>query len=184
MKMKILKYLQFIKENNSGKKAIIITDEGFQDQEVLQPKKALEEASVEVTIAGPNLGDIKAYNNDAEIKIEKSIKEVNSNDFDILILPGGKAPTSLRKDNSVIEFVKKFYESGKPIAAICHGPLILISADLTKDKKMTCFQNAKDELIKSGAKYEDSSCVIDGQFITSRNPDDLTDFCKEILSKI
>lgn len=182
--MRILKYLQFVTENKSGKKAIIITGEGFQDQELVQPKEALEADAVDVTVAGLVVGEIKAYNNDFKTTVDSNISELNPSDYDILILPGGKAPDTLRKNSSVINFVKEFSKTGKPIAAICHGPLILVSANLVEGKNMTCFRDAKEELISSGANYEDSSCVIDNQYITSRNPKDLDVFCQNILSKI
>jgi len=182
--MKIQKYSQFVKESKNIKRALIISGNGFQDEELFQPKKTLENNEIEVVIASNSLGKMKAYNNDSTIEVQTLISDLRPEDFDILILPGGKAPEYLKNDESVLNFVKSFYQTGKPIAAICHGPLILASAGLVSGKNMTCYKDAKEELVSSGANYEDSSCVIDGQFITSRNPDDLKGFCQNILESI
>ena len=178
------KYLQFIKESKETTKVAILTDNEFQDMEVLQPKSELEKNNYIVDIIAPKSVTIKAFNNDNEVEVTKTISEASVEDYALLIIPGGKAPENLRNNKSVISFVKKFSESGKPIASICHGPLILVSAGLVKGKKMTCFKDAVEELKKAGANYENESCVQDGQFITSRNPDDLDEFCKAILAKL
>ena len=182
--MKIYRYLQFLKESKETKKILIITGEGFQSDEVLKPKESLESEGYSVTISSNKTGEFKAFNNDEVVTVEKELKELNIEDFEMLIIPGGKAPEYLREKSSVINFVKEFNESGKTIASICHGPLILVSAGLVEGKKMTCFEDAVDELKSAGAKYKDKSVVIDGNFITSRNPDDLEDFCQAIKSKL
>jgi protease I len=179
--MKVFRYYDFIKESSYEKSAVIITGEGFQDAELFNPKSALEDAGYNVIIASIKTGDIKAYNSNKKISVDKLVSEIKAKDYDILILPGGKAPDNLRKDDNIISFVNDFYKSGKKIAAICHGPQILISANVVKNKKMTCFSDMKEELINAGAKYIDKELVIDGQFITSRNPNDLEIFCKEIV---
>jgi protease I len=180
----IKKYLQFIKESKKTTKVAILTDNEFQDEEVLQPKSELEKNNYLVDIIAPKLGTIKAFNNDEEVNVTKTISEASVKDYALLIIPGGKAPENLRNNESVINFVKKFYETKKPIASICHGPLILISAELVKGKPMTCFEDAVEELKEAGANYKNESCVQDGQFITSRNPNDLDEFCKAILAKL
>ncbi len=179
--MKVFRYYDFIKESSYEKSAVIITGEGFQDAELFNPKSALEDAGYNVIIASIKTGDIKAYNSNKKISVDKLVSEIKAKDYDILILPGGRAPDNLRKDDNIISFVNDFYKSGKKIAAICHGPQILISANVVKNKKMTCFSDMKEELINAGAKYIDKELVIDGQFITSRNPNDLEIFCKEIV---
>lgn len=182
--MKISTYMQFLREKLEPKNALILTGEGFQDQELLQPKSSLEKNNVTVKVAGIKVGKVKAYNNDTVIEIQHKVEDLNPDNFDILILPGGKAPQNIRQNKSLIKFVKEFAATGKPIAAICHGPLILVSANLVNGVKMTCFEDAKKELIDAGADYIDESCVIDKQFITSRNPKDLDIFCKNILQSI
>lgn len=177
------KFRILFENNDSQKKVAILTDNKFQDREVIQPKEALEKYC-QVDIISTNTGTIKAFNNDTTVEVTKTIKEANPDDYQLLVIPGGKAPESLRKNKSVLDFVKKFYQTGKPIAAICHGPLILVSANLVEGKKMTCYEDAVEELKEAGAQYVDDSCVIDSQFITSRNPDDLDDFCDAIKEKI
>lgn len=179
--MKIFRYSDFIKESSELSKAIIITGEGFQDAELFEPKSALEEVGYSVIVAGVEVGEVKAYNSNKTVDIEILVSELNVNDYDILILPGGKAPDEIRKDNSVISFVKDFYKTGRRIGAICHGPQILVTADIVDGVEMTCYPDMKDELIEAGANYVDKELVVDGQFITSRNPDDLPVFCKEIV---
>ena len=180
----IFTYKQFLNESKSEKSAIILTGEGFQDQELLQPKKSLVDEGVNVTIAGIEKKEVKAYNSDETIGIEEYIGDLNPEDYDILVLPGGKAPDKIRTSDVVIKFVKRFFDTGKPIAAICHGPQILINADLVNGVTMTCYSDMKEELIEAGANYVDKSLVIDGQFITSREPKDLDEFCSSILSSI
>lgn len=179
--MKIFRYYDFIKESFYKKSAIIITGEGFQDDELFKPKLVLESSEYDVTISGTTADIVKAYNSDKKVKIDKLVSELSVDDYDILILPGGKAPEFLRKDKNVISFVRDFYKTGKKIAAICHGPQILISAGIVKNKKMTCYPDMKNELIDAGAKYFDKELVVDSQLITSRDPGDLEVFCKEIL---
>jgi len=118
------------------------------------------------------------------VPVTHSFEEVNPENYDLLILPGGKAPEDLRKDPHVLEIVKAFYSSGKPIGAICHGPQILISAGLLKDKKATSYKSVAKELKEAGAKYEDKEVVIDGNIVTSRMPSDLPYFMKTLLGLI
>lgn len=178
--MKLLSYLSFIKES-ATRKALIITGDGFQDDELFRPKSSLESAGYLVTVAGANTGIASAYNSDETIKIETEVSDLSPNDYDILVIPGGKAPDKIRNDKSIISFVKDFHQTGKKIAAICHGPQLLVTADIIGGVRMTCYPDMKEELISAGANYMDRDLVIDGQFITSRNPDDLGVFCKEII---
>jgi protease I len=179
--MRILNYISFINESKNSRSAIIITGEGFQDDELFEPKSTLESAGFSVVIAGVSKGSIKAYNSDKTINIESKVSDLNPGDYDILVIPGGKAPDKIRKDKSVIKFVKDFYDTGKKIAAICHGPQLLVTADIVDGVDMTCYPDMKEELIEAGANYIDKNIVVDGQFITSRNPDDLDVFCREII---
>jgi protease I len=179
--MKILNYITFINEKMNSGLAIIITGEGFQDDELFEPKSTLESAGFSVVIAGVAKGLVKAYNSDKTINIESKVSDLNPGDYDILVIPGGKAPEKIRKDKSIIKFVKDFYDTGKKIAAICHGPQLLVTADIVDGVNMTCYPDMKNELIEACANYIDKNIVVDGQFITSRNPDDLDVFCREII---
>lgn len=182
--MKIYNWSQFIKENKNSKKILILTGEKFQDDEVFKPKERLEGEGFEVTVSSNESKNYKAFNSEKTIEVKKPLSNLSPNDFDMLVIPGGKAPEYLRKEKSIINFVKDFYKTGKPIASICHGPLILVSAKLVEGKKMTCFEDAVEELKSAGAIYKNRSCVIDDQFITSRNPGDLQDFCDAIIKKL
>jgi protease I len=182
--MKLKKFSQFILENLNLRKAVIITDSGFQDAELLKPLQILEGNDVEVIITAPSTGPISAYNSKETIEITKPISELNPEDYDILILPGGKAPEKLRKDRAVLDFVIKFASLDRPIAAICHGPLILVSAGLVSGRQMTSYKDCVDELVSNGVDWIDDGCVIDENLITSRNPDDIPQFCLAILEAL
>lgn len=182
--MKIFTWSQFIKENKTAKKVLILTGEGFQDDELFIPKQRLESEGFDVTVSSNEAKTYKAFNSDKTVNVEEALVNISPTNYDLLLIPGGKAPEYLRKEKSVIEFVKKFAGTDKPIAAICHGPLILESAELVEGKKMTCFEDAVKELKSAGAIYINESCVKDGQFITSRNPGDLEDFCDAIIEKL
>jgi protease I len=182
--MKIYNWSQFIKENKNLKKILILTGEGFQDDEVFKPKERLESEDFEVIVSSNEAKNYKAFNSEKNIEVRKPLTSLNPNDFDMLIIPGGKAPEYLREEKSVINFVRDFYKTGKPIASICHGPLILVSAKLVEGKKMTCFEDVVEELKSAGAIYKNRSCVKDDQFITSRNPGDLEDFCDAVIEKL
>ena len=182
--MNLLRYSQFITENLITKKCIIITENGFQDRELFEPLNIINNSGTEVIVAGLTVGEKKAYNSEKTISIHQVVGDLKASDFDFLLLPGGKAPLILKEDQSVIQFVRDFAKLNRPIFAICHGPLILASADLVKDKNMTCYSDAVEELEQAGANFKDESVVCDGQFVTSRNPDDLENFCKKISERL
>lgn len=162
------------------KKVAIITGEGFQDAEAIMPVGYLTTYGIATEVIGEKRGKVKSYNSNFTINIQKSIDEVSPEDYDALILPGGKAPESLRKNKEIVAFAKTFYQSGKPVAAICHGPQILITAGVMDGKTATCYKTVKEELKQSGATYKDQPMVKDGNLITSRNPGDLADFSAAI----
>ncbi|MFW6225753.1 MAG: type 1 glutamine amidotransferase domain-containing protein [bacterium] len=183
--MKIFKFKHFLNENKSTKKALILTGDGFQDQELIQPLDALKANGIPFVTAGIEKGVMAlSYNKPIIMYIWKHIRDLHPDDFDILIIPGGKAPNELRKHKSVINFVREFHKTGKPIAAICHGPQILVTANIVKGITMTCYPSMKDELIEAGANYVDESLVIDKNIITSRKPEDLGEFCSAIISSV
>ncbi|TKJ45331.1 protease [Candidatus Aerophobetes bacterium Ae_b3a] len=113
-----------------------------------------------------------------------NLEEIDSGDVDAIVIPGGFSPDALRIHQGCLDLVRSLYEKNKIIAAICHGPQVLISAGIVRGKSMTSYQAAKDDLINAGANYEDSPVVIDGNIITSRVPDDLPDFCLKIIQKL
>ena len=161
-------------------KALIISADNFEDTELLVPYYRLKEEGLKVDIASIKRGTIKGkHGYDVEANI--SLKEVDPDDYDILILPGGKAPETVRKEKKAIEIARNFFEKNKPVAAICHGPQTLISAGLLKGRHATCYKSVAPELEDAGAVYEDKEVVIDGNLITSRQPSDLPAFMRETL---
>jgi len=170
--------------NEDKVQVAILVGDGFQDAEAYMPLGYLTNRGAEVTVIGPEAGIAKAYNSDFEIVIEKSVKEVSVDDFDALILPGGHAPATLRENEAVVEFARKFFESGKVTAAICHGPQVLITAGVMEGKKSSGVGSIREELEEAGATYLDEALVIDGNLITSRVPSDLNDFSAAIAKKL
>lgn len=162
------------------KNILIITADNCDDSEVLYPYYRMLEEGYSVDIASFEKTLVKAkyhFTIDANL----SVSEAKSGDYDGLILPGGTAPEKLRQNSDVIRIVKEFFDAKKPIAAICHGQQILISARIVKDKKATCYPGIKDDLINAGAVYENAEVVVCGNLVTSRRPDDLPAFTREFV---
>jgi protease I len=168
----------------SGKRVAVLIAEGFQDAETLEPKLFLEERGAEVVVLGPAVGDVKAYNSEQMVTIEKAVEEANVEDFDALILPGGKGPAVLREHEAAVNFARDFIESGKPVAAICHGPQVLITAGIIEGRKLTCVSSIAEEVKEAGGEYLDEQVVVDENLITSRVPDDLPAFNEAILKAL
>ncbi len=171
-------------ENLSDHSVAILITEGFQDEETLYPKEFLRERNAEVVVIGPAVETVTAYNSDQQVQIDKAVADVNVYEFSALVIPGGHSPGHLREIDEVVEFVADFYVTGRPIAAICHGPQLLIAAGIMEGKRATCFEGMSDELIDAGAYYEDSPVVRDGNIITSRIPDDLEVFSDAIAAAL
>jgi protease I len=163
--------------------ALIISADNFEDSELLVPYYRLKEAGLEVTVASMKQGTITGKHG-YEVSVDKSLEEIDSNDYHILILPGGKAPAKVRKEAKALAVASSFFVQNKPVAAICHGPQILISADLLRARRATCYQSVAGELKEAGAYYEDVEVVVDGNLITSRQPADLPAFMREIMKQL
>lgn len=166
------------------KRVAVMVAEGFHDGEAYMPIGYLTNRGVEVTVIGPAVGEVKAYNSDFTIRIEKAVGDVSVADFDALILPGGRGPAILRENETVVAFARDFFKSGKPTAAICHGPQVLITAGVLEGKSCTAVGGVQDELIAAGANFLDQSVVLDGNLITSRVPGDLNDFSTAIYEAL
>lgn len=164
-------------------KALIISADRFEDLELFYPYYRLQEESIETTLASITKGEIEGKNGYVA-EVDEKIKDVEPEDYDFLVLPGGKAPQELRKNEDVLEAARHFFKGGKPVAAICHGPQILISAGLMEDRKATSYRSVKKELLDVGAKFEDKEVVVDDNLVTSRKPEDLPAFTREFLKKI
>ena len=163
--------------------ALIISADNFEDSELLVPFYRLKEAGVEVTVASMSRGAIKGKHG-YDVAVDKTLDEVNPDDYAILILPGGKAPAELRKEPKVLEIARNFIARSKPVAAICHGPQILISAALLQGRHATCYMSVADELKEAGALYEDREVVVDANLVTSRQPADLPAFMRETMKQL
>ena len=161
-------------------KALIISADHFEDTELLVPYYRLKEEGFEVDVASISRGKINGKHG-YEVSVDKALRDVHATNYDILILPGGKAPAALRKEAVVLEIVKDFFLGNKPVAAICHGPQILVTAGVIKGRHATCYHSVADELKQAGALYEDSEVVVDGNLVTSRQPSDLPAFMREII---
>ncbi len=159
---------------------LFITDQGFEDSELLCPKYRFEEEGFHVDIAAPDWGEIKGkvgYVLSANLALDEAEPEA----FDALYLPGGKAAEKLALRESVISFVQEFAKLDRPIAAICHGPLVLAAAGILKGRKATCYDRVSDKLEEAGALYENSPVVVDGKIVTSRQPSDIPKFMPEVI---
>ena len=170
-----------------GRKVAILATNGFEQSELFDPKKALEDAGADVKIISPKDGEIKAWKGKdwgQSIKVDLSLEDANPEDFSALVLPGGVMnPDTLRMNEKAVKFVKHFTESGKPIAAICHGPWTLIETGFVKGKKMTSYGSIKTDLKNAGANWVDEEVVVDNGLITSRKPDDLPAFNKKMIEE-
>ncbi len=166
-----------------GKRILIFVEDLVEEVELLYPKYRLIEEGAEVKIAGPEVKVFKGKNG-YPIKSDLSFDEVNVENFDALVIPGGYAPDRIRRNKTALELTKKFYELGKVVAFICHAGWVPISAGILKGKKVTGFFSIKDDLVNAGAEFVDNEVVVDGNLISSRNPDDLPAFCKAIISAL
>jgi protease I len=164
-------------------KALIISADNFEDSELLVPYYRLKEEGIEVVVASMSRGTITGKHG-YEVPVDKTLDEVNSDDYAILVLPGGAAPAEVRKETKALEITRAFFVQSKPVAAICHGPQILISAGLMKGRRATCYKSVADELKESGALYEDQEVVVDANLVTSRQPGDLPAFMREIMKQL
>ncbi|WP_428533953.1 type 1 glutamine amidotransferase domain-containing protein [Rhodopila sp.] len=169
----------------ANRKIAILATNGVEQVELTEPVKALKAASAQVTVISPNGGQIQGMNHDEKaemLAVDHDLASVSAERFDALVLPGGVAnPDVLRTNPDAVAFVKHFVQSGKPIAAICHGPWTLIEADGVRGHHMTSWPSLRTDLTNAGAVWEDKSVVVDGNLVTSRNPDDLPEFCREMI---
>lgn len=152
-------------------RALIISAAGFEDSELRVPYERLQQEDIHTDIASLTPGVIRGKHGH-HVKANLGIEQVHPDTYDLLILPGGKAPTVLRKQHAVVAVVRHFFANAKPVAAIYHGPQILVSAGVLKDRIATCYKSVAGELQGAGAKYKDAEVVVDGNLITSRQPAD------------
>lgn len=172
----------------SNKKVAILSTNGFEEVELTGPKAALEEAGAEVHVIAPEAGTIKAWkekNWGIDVKVDKVLQEADASDYDALVLPGGVMnPDKLRLEKDAVAFASGFFEQGKPIAAICHGPQTLIETGMLKGKEMTSYPSLKTDLENAGVNWVDRPVVVDHGLVTSRTPADLPAFNKKMIEEI
>lgn len=162
----------------------ILIEDMFDENELIYPYYRLLEEGFEVHLVGPEKDKAFKSKSGVEKQSTHSSKEISAEDYDGLVIPGGFSPDYMRRTKETVEFVKEMNRAGKPIAAICHGPWMLASADALRGKKVTSFPSLKADLENAGGEYLDEEVVVDGNLITSRNPGDLPAFMKATIEKL
>ena len=169
-------------------RVLIVASDGFEEWELFGPREILGERGAEVVLAAPTLVPIQATVHDdpgKTIRPDLTIDQAIADDFDALILPGGvRNPDHLRTHRAAIQLIKDFAEQGKPVAAICHGPWLLVEADLLRGRTATSWPSIRTDLRNAGADVVDQAVVIDGNIVTSRNPDDVEPFTDAVIGLI
>ena len=171
-----------------GKKVAIVATDGFEQVELTEPRQALESAGATVDVISPNPGEIKGWNHTdwgEKVKVTKTLDQAKPADYDALVLPGGQInPDKLRLEPKAVSFVKEFVASGKPVGAICHGPWLLVEADVLKGRTVTSWPSIRTDVRNAGAHWVDKEVVTDGNLTTSRKPDDLPAFNERLTQQI
>jgi len=171
-----------------GKKVAILVAKGFEQVELTGPRSALEQAGAAAHIVSPEGGRVRAWNRSdwgEEFEVETPLGEASAEHYDALLLPGGVMnPDHLRKDERAVRFVRSFFEAGKPVAAICHAPWMLIEADVVRGRKVTSYPSLRTDLRNAGAEWVDREVVTDQGLVTSRSPADLAAFNEKMLEEI
>jgi deglycase len=177
-----------IMEKLKGKTVAILTENGFEEVELTSPKQALEDAGATVHIVSPQKNKVRGWNHDhwsIELSVDKNLSDAKANDYDALMLPGGVLnPDKLRRNKEAVEFAKDFLETGKPVAAICHGPQLLIETNLLEGRDMTSFPSVQTDLKNAGVNWHDKEVIVDNGLVTSRSPEDLNAFNKKMIEEI
>jgi protease I len=172
----------------SGKRVAILVADGFEQVELDQPRAALDQAGAKTQIVSPAENRVKGMNHDkpaAGAKVDVPLSAARADDYDALLLPGGVMnPDALRQETKAVAFVRAFFDAGKPVAAICHGPQVLIEADVVRGRKVTSYPSVKTDLKNAGANWVDEVVVVDNGLVTSRTPDDIPRFNEKMLEEI
>jgi protease I len=170
-----------------GKTVAILATDGFEEAELAEPKKALDKADATIHVIAPHSGEIKGWDKTdwgRHARVDRELSEASVNDYDALMLPGGViSPDKLRMDSRAVAFVRHFFETGKPVAAICHGPWILAEADVVRGRMLTSWPSLQTDLRNAGANWVDEQVVVDGNLITSRKPEDLPAFNQTMIER-
>ena len=171
-----------------GKKVAILTESGFEEGELTSPKKALEDAGARVEIVSPQKEKVKAWAHDhwsIELPVDVNVEEADPNNYDALMIPGGVLnPDKMRMNDKCVEFAQHFLQEGKPVAAICHGPQLLIETGMLEGRNMTSYPSVKTDMINAGAIWADREVIVDNGLVTSRSPKDLEAFNQKMIEEI
>jgi protease I len=170
-----------------GKRIAALVDNGFEQSELVEPMKALQQAGAHVDVVSPQQQKVKGWkggNWSDEVQVTRPLSEAKADDYDGLLLPGGVMnPDKLRANDEAVRFVKSFVDSGKPIASICHGPWTLIEAGAVRGRRLTSWPSLATDLRNAGAQWVDAECVVDNGLVTSRKPDDLPAFNRKMIEE-
>jgi protease I len=170
-----------------GKTVAIIAADMVEQVELVDPRKALDAAGAETHLISLKPGEIQGFNHfdkGDKLKVDKTIEEVDASDYDALLIPGGVGnPDQLRGDENVVAFVQDFFESGKPVAAICHGPWVLVEAGVVKGRKLTSWPTLQTDIRNAGGNWVDEEVVVDEGLVTSRKPDDIPAFSSKMVEE-
>jgi protease I len=170
-----------------GKRIAILATDGFEQSELEKPRQALEAAGAETEVISPKDGEIRGWDEQDfgdSVEVDRPLEEANADEYDGLLLPGGVMnPDKLRLEEKAVDFVRAFFVAGKPVAAICHGPQLLIEADAVRGRKVTSYPSIKRDLINAGATWVDQEVVVDNGLVTSRKPDDIPAFNSKMIEE-
>lgn len=168
-----------------GKTVAVLATDGFEQVELTEPVKALKAAGATVEIVAPEAGEIQGFEHfdrGEKVRVDRALAETDPGRYDAPVLPGGAHnPDQLRADRAATDFVRAFFDAGKPVAAICHAPWVLIDAGVVEGRRLTGFHTIHTDLRNAGAEVVDESVVVDDGLVTSRQPDDLPDFCARMV---
>lgn len=171
-----------------GKRILILATHGFEQSELEVPRDRLKEAGARVDVVSPESGEIKGWDKKdwgRPVKVDRPLAEAREADYDAIVVPGGQInPDLLRAEPAAVKLVKAFYDAGKTVAAVCHGPWLLVEAGIAKGRRMTSYHSIRTDVVNAGAQWEDSAVVTDNGLVTSRKPDDLDAFCGKIIEEV
>lgn len=172
-------------EKLNGLRVAILATNGFEQSELIEPRKALDAAGANTEVVSPQQGKVRGWNHKEwgqEVAVDQPLESADPKDYDALLLPGGVMnPDNLRMDPKAVAFVKSFFDAGKPVGAICHGPWTVIEAGAAKGHRLTSWPSLKTDLHNAGAEWVDEEVVVDENLVTSRKPDDIPAFNRELI---